>query len=225
MGQEGTAFIDADRADDAGDRERMKPLLWQHLPCDDGRPRRLGGGARTCTRRSRGCCACAASAIPSVATRFLNPSLDHLHDPFRLADMDRAVVAPRAGARPQGAHRHPRRLRRRRHHLDRDPAPRARAARRRRRPLHPRAAARRLRPAAGGDRAAARRRRVARRLGRLRHPRRRGGAARARARRRSDHHRPPRARRRRCRRRSRSSTRSGTTAPIRTRTSPASASR
>ena len=28
---------------------------------------------------------------PDLAHRFLNPSLDHLHDPLRLADMGRAV--------------------------------------------------------------------------------------------------------------------------------------
>ena len=106
--------------------------------------------------------------------------------------VDRILARHRAAR----ADRHPRRLRRRRHHLHGDPAPRARAARRRRRALHPRAAEGRLRPAAGGDRAAARRRRRADRVGRLRHPRRRGGAARARAGRRSDHHRPSRAGRR-----------------------------
>ena len=117
----------------------------------------------------------------------------------------RSVAARRHGAggraaarrhRPARAHRHPRRLRRRRRHLDRDPASRPRAARRRRDALHPRAAARRLRPAAGDDRAAACRRRPGDRLGRLRHPRPGGGPARRRARRRSHHHRPPRARQR-----------------------------
>ena len=78
------------------------------------------------------------------------------------------------------AHRHPRRLRRRRHHVDRHPAPRDRAARRRRRALRPRPPARRLRPAAGDDRAAARGGRAADRLGRLRHPRRRRRRGRAR---------------------------------------------
>ena len=185
-----------------GSSARMKSLLWQHLPCDDGQATAL---------------AAALELHPTVA-RLL--CLRGLGDPEHARPVPEPVARPparsvparrhgpggraaRAGARAQRAHRHPRRLRRRRHHLDRDPAPRARAARRRRRALHPRAAARRLRPAAGGDRAAARRRRRADRLGRLRHPRRRGGAAGARARRRPDHHRPPRARRRRCRRRSR----------------------
>ena len=83
----------------------------------------------------------------------------------------RAVDRILAAIAAQGAHRHPRRLRRRRRHLDRHPAPRARAARRRRRALHSRAAARRLRPAAGHDRSPARRRRAAGHLGGLRHPR------------------------------------------------------
>ena len=46
--------------------------------------------------------------------------------------------AAAGGRSPPRAHRRPRRLRRRRHHLHRDPAARARAARRRRRALHPR---------------------------------------------------------------------------------------
>ena len=132
----------------------------------------LGSSARATTRRRAGARRGARACIRRVA-RLL--CMRGLGDP----DDARAVSAPRrsitctirscsptcdtaverierALAR-QRADRDPRRLRRRRHHLDGDPAPRARAARRRRRALHPRAPARRLRPAAGGDRAAARR--------------------------------------------------------------------
>ena len=63
------------------------------------------------------------------------------------------------------------------------------------------------------------------RLGRLRHPRHRSGAPRARARHRPDHHRPPRAGGDAAARARGDQSRSGTTAPIPTSTSPASASR
>ena len=87
---------------------------------------------------------------PEDAARFLNPSLEHLHDPFKLADMERAVHAPRAGARAaaSGSPIHGDYdvdgitstviLRRALELLGGDVDP-----------LHPRAAARRLRPAAG----------------------------------------------------------------------------
>ena len=202
MGEEGTAFIDTAKPARPPPRrcDRMKSLLWHHLPCNDAQAAGARRGARRASRPSPGCCACAGWAMRSDAARFLNPSLDHLHDPFMLADMDRAVAAARARARAARADRDPRRLRRRRHHLDGHPAARARDARRGRRPLHPRAAARRLRAAAGGDRAAARR--AASRSIVSVDCGIRGTEAARRARelgRRPDHHRSSRAGRRRCR--------------------------
>ncbi len=67
---------------------------------------------------------------PAVADRFLNPSLDHLHDPFLLDRHGAGRGAARTGADARRADRGARRLRRRRHHLDRHPPPRARDARR-----------------------------------------------------------------------------------------------
>ena len=68
----------------------MKPLLWHHLPCNDAAAAALAGSlgvhpviARLLCMRGLGDAA--------EATRFLNPSLEHLHDPFKLADMSRAV--------------------------------------------------------------------------------------------------------------------------------------
>ena len=155
---------------------------------DAGARRRAGRGARARARRLAGHRPAAVHPRPRRprrARRFLSPSLDDLHDPFRLADMHDGRGAHSRRHRAARAHRDPRRLRRRRRHLDGHPAARARAARRRRHPLHSRAAARRLRAAAGVARSAARRRRAPGHLGGLRHPRRGGGAARARARPRS----------------------------------------
>jgi single-stranded-DNA-specific exonuclease len=68
----------------------VTPLLWQHLPCNDEQAAALAAAlgihpviARLLCLRGLGDAA--------EATRFLNPSLDHLHDPFKLADMTRAV--------------------------------------------------------------------------------------------------------------------------------------
>jgi single-stranded-DNA-specific exonuclease len=68
----------------------VKPLLWHHLPCNDEEAAALAGSlgvhpviARLLCMRGLG--------DPAEATRFLNPSLEHLHDPFKLADMSRAV--------------------------------------------------------------------------------------------------------------------------------------
>ena len=160
----------------------MKTLLWQHLPCDDDEASALAAALNLHPTVARLLCL-RGFGEPAVADRFLNPSLDHLHDPFLLDRHGPGRDAARAGAGERGADRDPRRLRRRRHHVDGHPAARARDARRERRPLHPRTAARRLRPPAGGDRSAARRQGRCHRVGRLRHPRDRRGAARARARR------------------------------------------
>ena len=94
---------------------------------------------------------------PAVADRFLNPSLDHLHDPFLLADMDRAVARlERALANGERIAIHG--------DYDVDGITSTVILRRALEmlggkvdPLHPRTPARRLRPAAGGDRSAARR--------------------------------------------------------------------
>jgi single-stranded-DNA-specific exonuclease len=66
------------------------PLLWQPYRCDDVRARSLAQElgvsdvvARLLTIRG--------IADAETATRFLNPSLEHLLDPMGLADMDRAV--------------------------------------------------------------------------------------------------------------------------------------
>ncbi|PYR80174.1 MAG: single-stranded-DNA-specific exonuclease RecJ [Acidobacteria bacterium] len=68
----------------------MKPLLWQHLPCDDeeaGALSLLLGVHPTIARLL--CLRGLRDA--DAARRFLAPSLDQLHDPFALADMTRAV--------------------------------------------------------------------------------------------------------------------------------------
>jgi len=68
-----------------------KPLLWQHLPCDDERAAALAAALGLHPMIARLLCL-RGLGDPEEAARFLSPSLDHLHDPFRLADMERAVV-------------------------------------------------------------------------------------------------------------------------------------
>ena len=68
----------------------MKTLLWHHLPCDDGQSAALAATLGVHPTLARLLCM-RGLADPAEAQRFLYPSLDHLHDPFRLADMARAV--------------------------------------------------------------------------------------------------------------------------------------
>lgn len=69
----------------------MKALLWQHLPCNDAHARTLAAALGVHPTVARLLCM-RGFADPDTAQRFLNPSLDDLHDPFRLADMERAVL-------------------------------------------------------------------------------------------------------------------------------------
>jgi single-stranded-DNA-specific exonuclease len=68
----------------------MKTLVWHHLPCDDARSISLAAALNLHPTVARLLCMRGLSD-PEAANRFLNPSLDHLHDPFKLTDMTTAV--------------------------------------------------------------------------------------------------------------------------------------
>lgn len=68
----------------------MKSLLWHHLPCNDDQAAALATALGVHPVIARLLCLRGLTDIDD-ATRFLNPSLSQLHDPFKLADMDRAV--------------------------------------------------------------------------------------------------------------------------------------
>jgi single-stranded-DNA-specific exonuclease len=67
-----------------------KSLLWQHLPCNDEQATALSAELGVHPVIARLLCL-RGLADPDNARRFLHPDIGHLHDPFRLADMDRAV--------------------------------------------------------------------------------------------------------------------------------------
>ena len=68
----------------------MKTLLWHHLPCDDTQSAALAAALGVHPTVARLLCM-RGLADPELASRFLHPTLDHLNDPFRLADMDKAI--------------------------------------------------------------------------------------------------------------------------------------
>jgi single-stranded-DNA-specific exonuclease len=69
----------------------MTSLLWHHLPCDDDQAAALAAALGVHPTIARLLCL-RGLADADRASRFLNPSLEHLHDPFMLADMERAVL-------------------------------------------------------------------------------------------------------------------------------------
>jgi single-stranded-DNA-specific exonuclease len=68
----------------------MPKLIWEHLPGDDAATSLLASALNLHPTLARLLCLRGFSD-PDAAQRFLNPSLDHLHDPYLLADMGRAV--------------------------------------------------------------------------------------------------------------------------------------
>lgn len=68
----------------------MRTLIWEPLSADDAACQRLADALRLAPAVARLLCQRGLSD-PETADRFLRPSLDHLHDPWRLADMAPAV--------------------------------------------------------------------------------------------------------------------------------------
>lgn len=69
----------------------MKSLIWQHLPCDDADATALAAALNLHPTVARLLCL-RGLADAEQAERFLHPSLDHLHDPYKLAGMAEAVI-------------------------------------------------------------------------------------------------------------------------------------
>jgi single-stranded-DNA-specific exonuclease len=69
----------------------MKTLLWHHLPCNDDDARLLAAALNLHPTVARLLCM-RGLRDPEIAQRFLQPSLDHLYDPYLLADLAKAVV-------------------------------------------------------------------------------------------------------------------------------------
>src|SRR6187549_3175108 len=65
-------------------------LLWNHLPCNDEEAKALGATLNLHPAVARLLCMRGLGDV-EVARRFLHPTMAHLHDPFLLADMGKAV--------------------------------------------------------------------------------------------------------------------------------------
>jgi single-stranded-DNA-specific exonuclease len=68
----------------------VRKLRWEHQPCDDDDAKRLAAAVRVSPVIARLLCL-RGLGEPELASRFLSPSLDHLHDPWQLADLGTAV--------------------------------------------------------------------------------------------------------------------------------------
>jgi single-stranded-DNA-specific exonuclease len=68
----------------------MRPPIWDHLTCDDDAAAALAASAGVSPVVARLLCL-RGIRDGEAAARFLRPSLDHLHDPFRLAGMAETV--------------------------------------------------------------------------------------------------------------------------------------
>jgi len=68
----------------------MRDAIWEYQTCDDGRVRELVECLDLHPVVARLLCQRGLDT-PDAASRFLNPSLDHLHDPFELTDMSIAI--------------------------------------------------------------------------------------------------------------------------------------
>src|SRR5262245_16696369 len=68
----------------------MIPFLWERLTCNDAAVKTLCQALGLSVPVAR-LLAIRGIDDPEVAYRFLHPSLDHLGDPFQLADMSKAV--------------------------------------------------------------------------------------------------------------------------------------
>ena len=68
----------------------MRLLRWEHLACDEAQATALAAHLRIDPVIARLLCL-RGIGDPDAATRFLKPSLEQLHDPFRLADLPRAI--------------------------------------------------------------------------------------------------------------------------------------
>jgi single-stranded-DNA-specific exonuclease len=69
----------------------MKTLVWQHLPCNDQHVSDLASALNLHPTVARLLCLRGLSD-PETALRFLEPSLDHLHDPLKLTGMAEGVT-------------------------------------------------------------------------------------------------------------------------------------